>query len=607
MNANALTALRPSDVLPMRRELSVILRRPSSVGAIAALSWANLKETPDGAGGPRWRLEGSPAVVMLAKKLFSGALSRRSDYVSWPATRASFEDLLMLMHRYPVEVAAGATQRVWNEQWADLTWSHEARLGIIDVAVGGGAGRFNGTLMAFQEEGVAFGVAGRRSLNCDEVGLGKTVQALAWLNRLDDWPAVIVCQPHLQRHWRLKIPEFLDARLASELPGLDLGLTWMRLRGTTPGRPGSGAMRAHIYVVHYLVLYGWANWLVDRGVRSVVFDEVQETRHTGTAKSDACRKIAKAGRNVLGLSGTPIYNKGIEMHSVMDCIDRGSLGTRAEFKENWGREGDADLVEDPALLGQYLRDRGLMIRRRKEDVLSELPDCRRVVEMIDGDNERFATLVTEARRLAREAVTIKDPFDRARMEAEAINGARLATGIAKAPAVLLFLLGLLEAEQPTLFFAHHHAVVDEIMGGLRKHKPVAITGRQTMAQKSWAQEAFMAGETNLCLISLRSATGLDGFQHRARVVAFGELDWSPAVMSQAIGRAHRMGLRDSVLAYYLVADLGTDPFMLEALKVKEAQSQGILQDRPETAEDRERADAAAKEHMAAVLRMLRGE
>jgi hypothetical protein len=128
--------------------------------------------------------------------------------------------------------------------------------------------------------------------------------------------------------------------------------------------------------------------------------------------------------------------------------------------------------------------------------------------------------------------------------------------------------------------------------------PVCITGRQDKTQKDDAVTAFARGDTNLCLISLRTATGIDGLQKRARVVVFAELDWSPAVHRQAEDRAHRMGQRDSVLAYYLVTDLGTDPFVMMTLNLKASQFTGLMQDRTETDDDRRDADAAAKDHMA---------
>jgi hypothetical protein len=236
----------------------------------------------------------------------------------------------------------------------------------------------------------------------------------------------------------------------------------------------------------------------------------------------------------------------------------------------------------------------------------ELPAKRRVIEPIAGDQGIFAELVTKAAQLARDAAEIDDPFDRARMEAEAIREGRRATALAKLPAVIAFLRGLMEAGEPTLCFVHHHAVVDGILEALEEFSPACITGREDRDVKDEAQKRFVENETNLCLISLRVATGLDGLQARARVVVFAELDWSPAIHRQAEDRAHRMGQRDSVLAYYLVTDLGTDPFVMMTLNLKASQFTGLMQDREETDDDRRAGDAAAKEHMENVLAMLRG-
>lgn len=432
-----------------------------------------------------------------------------------------------------------------------------------------------------------------------------TPQALALLDTVDDWPAVVVCQPHVQRHWEIKIEEFLTAVRAGQ-PKPEGSLTWLSLRGAKPSRD---VPPADLYLIHYLVLRHWDGWIKARGVRSVILDEVQETRHPGTAKSDAVRSITRTARNVVGLSGTPIYNRGVEIYNVMNAISRGSLGPKVDFQEAWCLKNDPEIVEDPALLGKYLVDRKLMLRRRKDEVLTELPPKRRVVEMIDADNALFADFVREAQRLARSAFEAKDPFDRSRMEAEAVNGARRATAIAKAPAAVAFLRGLLEAGEPTLVFAHHHAMVDTILDGfecLEDRRPACITGRETLAAKSANQERFVKGETDLCIIGLRAATGLDGLQARAKCVVFAELDWSPAVHRQAEDRAHRMGQKDSVLAYYLVADVGTDPFMMEALNLKLSQFLGLMQDRDETEDDRAVAEQASKQHLERVLAMLRG-
>jgi hypothetical protein len=58
-------------------------------------------------------------------------------------------------------------------------------------------------------------------------------------------------------------------------------------------------------------------------------------------------------------------------------------------------------------------------------------------------------------------------------------------------------------------------------------------------------------------------------------VVFGELDWSPGVHEQAIGRLHRDGQTDTVTAYYLQADEGSDPVIADVLGVKRQQIEGF--------------------------------
>jgi SNF2 family DNA or RNA helicase len=81
----------------------------------------------------------------------------------------------------------------------------------------------------------------------------------------------------------------------------------------------------------------------------------------------------------------------------------------------------------------------------------------------------------------------------------------------------------------------------------------------------------------------RAAAGLN--LQRASCVVFGELDWSPAIHSQAEDRAHRIGQQDSVLRYYLVAEEGTDEVIQEFLGLKSSQFNGVMGDKTQTEED----------------------
>jgi SNF2 family DNA or RNA helicase len=101
------------------------------------------------------------------------------------------------------------------------------------------------------------------------------------------------------------------------------------------------------------------------------------------------------------------------------------------------------------------------------------------------------------------------------------------------------------------------------------------TGSETPAEKLKAKESFVKGEASILILSLRSGAGLDGLQEVASSIVFGELDWSPGVLEQCIGRVARDGQKKSVVAYFLVAEDGADPVIAETLGLKREQIEGI--------------------------------
>src|SRR5690606_4870756 len=100
-------------------------------------------------------------------------------------------------------------------------------------------------------------------------------------------------------------------------------------------------------------------------------------------------------------------------------------------------------------------------------------------------------------------------------------------------------------------------------------------GSESFRQKEEAKKRFVEGDCPLFIMSLRSGAGLDGLQGVCNTVVFGELDWSPGVHEQCIGRVHRDGQNQSTNVYYLLATEGSDPIVADVLGVKRAQVEGI--------------------------------
>ena len=545
------------------------------------------RDNRDSHGPGFWIIDGEPAVTEMAKRLFPGSEGRGQGIAKFPATKRAAGDLNWLMLRYPLRVSEEHRER-WQAARLEAIEHSRVRRDTNDrrphmpTPVG-----FSGKLLPFQEEGLAYLTNNERCLLADAMGTGKTVEALAWLHANRLFPALVIAQPHVVPQWLNEIQKFL--------PGAAVYVA----KGLTPKRH----VEADIILTHYLLLRAWKQRLLDLKPAAVVFDEIQELRHTGTEKYSAASLVAETAPKVVGLSGTPIYNHGAEIWNVLNVLDYHCLGDFDSFTREWCWGYGREVVKDPVLLGDYLRREGLMLRRRIEELLPDLPAKRRVLQHIDVDRGLYDSLIGDAVDMALDAAETKDVFKRGRLTREAINITRRATGVAKAKYVSAFVRALLEADEPVLLFAYHHDVWDLYTQSLREFQPVRLTGHETTAQKAAAVKAFMDGETDLCMVSLRAATGLN--LQRATCVVFGELDWSPAIHSQAEDRAHRIGQKGSVLCYYLMCDEGTDQDMTEALGLKVEQFTGLMGDKPETEEDKALAESVASDHMKRVIEKLK--
>ncbi|MDD6142898.1 MAG: DEAD/DEAH box helicase [bacterium] len=519
-----------------------------------------------------WVVKGDPTVTELCKRLFPGTETSKRGEARFTAHRRIVGDLNWLMLRYPLTVRQSDMER-WENALADareyVIRREEAR--FMPVRVTPNPTTFAGKLTTFQEEGLGFLLRTDRGLLADEMGLGKTVQALAMLSETGAYPALIVAPPHLMRNWQNEIERFV--RRPDGTP-----LQVHVIKGLKPYQ----LPQADIYLMHYLLLRGWKEALPQAEILTVIFDEIQELRHAGTEKYSAASLVADAASRVIGLSGTPIYNRGAEIWNVVNILDYHFLGDYESFTREWCYGYGNQIVAKPELLGEKLREEGMMIRRTKQDVLKDLPPKRRLVMAIDADDAVYRRLMQPVHRTIWQLKNDREAnaSQRALWEMEIERGERQATGIAKAPYVAQFVRALLDADEKVLLFAHHHEVMDIYKKELHAYSPAFITGRETPAMKDRSVERFMTGKTNLCCISLRAAAGLN--LQRASCVVFGELDWSPAVHSQAEDRAHRMGQTDSILCYYLVSSEGSDQDMQDALGLKVSQFVGLMGDTPQS-------------------------
>ena len=469
-----------------------------------------------------WVVKGDPSVTEVCKRLFPGSAGSRRGEARFTAHRRAVGDLCWLMMRFPLEIKA-SDRALWEKA---VTGAREyavrqAKLSTMPVRMTPPDGAFLGTLRPFQEEGLSYLCSHDRCLLADEMGLGKTVQALAFLSSTGSLPALVIPPAHLTRNWQEETLRFL--RVDGKAPRVHT------IRGLKP----YDLPEADVYIMHYLLLRGWKSVLPTLPFRSVIFDEIQELRHAGTEKYSAASLLSESCERVIGLSGTPIYNRGGEIWNVINILDYHFLGDWESFSREWCSGYGNQLVLKPDLLGAYLRREGLMLRRTKQEVLRELPPKRRLVQELDWNDKVYAQLMAPVMRdvLRWKQDDQLSAQERAMLEESISQHARQATGVAKAPYVCQFVRALLDGGEKVLLFAHHHQVMDIYKQELKAFSPGFITGRETTLAKMNAVDRFQSGRTDVLCISLRAASGLN--LQRATCVVFGELDWSPAVHSQA--------------------------------------------------------------------------
>jgi hypothetical protein len=472
-------------------------------------------------------------------------------------------DLSWFLQRYPLRMSAGDVLKLTERK--TLFETQQAALGSILSADWKPTTklmfRHNRPPYPYQQQAAEMCRRLGRLLLLDDVGMGKTISALATIAVPELLPAAIVVQPHLADQWK---DEYIDAftHLKAHI-----------IKGTRPYE----LPPADIYIFRYTNIAGWVDYIDKAPFKSVIFDEIQELRHGfDTQKGASARAFLTHARLKMGLTATPIYNYGSEIFNIIEFLDPGALGTWIDFTTEWcSRHGTHWKVDDPPALGTHLAEQHLSLRRLEGDVGSQMPPVNTIIQTIPYDEEVAAQSEDLARQLA--LTVTRGDFMASGQAAREFNALmRHTTGVAKARHVAAFVKILLGHGRPVLLTGWHRDVYDIWMAELAEHEPMLFTGSESTTAKRKAKKAFMAGDTNLLIMSLRSGTGLDGLQERGSTVVFGELDWSPQVHKQVIGRLRRPGQTRQVDAIYLVTDGGSDPYLVTTLGIKADQSRGIL-------------------------------
>jgi hypothetical protein len=526
---------------------------------------------------PLWMLRATPDVMLRLKRILPRAENYRAPFITIEHTPEVARDLEWVLERWPLDVsdedrarlvAAADEHREREEHVLRILSGDRPHLDLLEPAR---------PAREYQLVAADLALVSGSLLLADDLGLGKSMSGLLVLRDPARLPALVVCPTHLPRQW------------VSELA---LTLPWLKAHILRSGQPydiaNTREMKGEdpdVLIVNYHKIRGWADHLPGL-VRTVIFDEAQELRRANSDKYNAAARIADAAELRMGLTATPVYNYAGEIYNIMSILAPEALGSREEFAREWGHTSwhEKLQVRDPRALGTYLRDQGLMLRRTRQDVGRELPEVVRVPHTVSADENVYEQLMAGAVDLAE--IVLHGERKQAFLAAGELDWeTRRATGVSKAPYVAEFVKMLLESERKVVLFGWHRDVYDIWLRRLAAFNPVLYTGSESPAQKEESKRRFLHEDPDdeetgkdacrVFIMSLRSGAGLDGLQAVTNVAVFGELDWSPGMHDQCIGRLHRDGQGDQVIAYFLNSSIGSDPIVMDVLGIKRMQSEPL--------------------------------
>lgn len=522
----------------------------------------------------RWAIQADPDIVIRLKRILPAIKTSRADTLFVSDTETNSRDLDWITNRWLFDMTDSDRAHL-QQRAADDQKREELIGGII-------AGNATVTpnpdwltpqipLRGYQRTATDLARTSGALLVGDELGIGKTAISLGLLENPAARPALAVILTGLGAQWLRELNKFYP-----QLTGIELRTTKAETEMPTICGP-DGEIAYDLILVNYAKLASWRHHLAGK-IRTVIFDEVQELRRPESLKYEAAAHIATQATTRCGLSATPIYNYGGECFAIMDALNHGSLGHRDEFIREWCGKGsaygtDSNMskirVDNPEGLRAHLKSRGLFLRRTLEEVGLTLEDALTIEQVVPSDTAKYDELTGNAVEMAKLILSqTASNSDKWRTASELDWKLRQATGIAKAPFVADFVRMLLASQDKIVLFGWHRSVYDLWLERLKEFKPVLYTGTESSTAKARSVKEFLKGDSRLLIMSLRSGAGLDGLQEAASTIVFGELDWSPGVHRQSIGRLHRPGQQHKVLAYFCVSTDGSDPVMLDTLNIK---------------------------------------
>lgn len=406
-------------------------------------------------------------------------------------------------------------------------------------------------LMPFQKDGVKFGIKKQgRVLLADEMGLGKTIQALAIAFYYhSNFPLLIIAPASLIHEWESAVSKFLNIRGIIIKNKVDLNKI------------------NSVSIISYNLATTLYTSLNQLNYKVIICDECHYLKSLKSKRTKELIPILQNTLRLIMISGTPALSRPCELFPILHCLNKklfrnfNEYGTRyCDGKKVNGYMDYKGCSNSDELI--FLLEKEIMIRRNKNDILTNLPPKRRKHIILHSNSTIDYTI---SNKTAYYGNTVED---------DVIKAYKLAAEI-KQESVINYIKKMITNNDKFLVFAHHQTMINELENCCQNCNIyyIRIDGRTGKQKRHELVELFQTNtEYQVAILSLTAAsTGLT--LTAAKSVVFAELYWNPGTLMQAEDRIHRIGQTTPVDIYYLICKKTIDeifwPYLLKKLNILE--------------------------------------
>lgn len=433
-------------------------------------------------------------------------------------------------------------------------------------------------LYPYQAVGTLFLAFTESALLADDMGLGKTPMAIAASILLQEQHGIehvlVITPASVKYQWGKEIERFSDA-------------SYTVIGGSKQKRAQQYAQRSFFTVMNYELMLRDRQHVHDLKPDLVILDEAQRIKNWRAQTSQAIKDLPR--RFAFVLTGTPLENKLEELFSIVEFLDDKLLGPPWQFmaqhviKDEWG-----GIIGYKDLEGVRRAIAPILLRRRKADVLTELPE--RI------DNDFWLDLETEQARLYRPlekqltalirmpewgpeqsalALSLVSKLREAACAAQLVEpGTKSSNKLRELPNLVDEITAeghkILIFTQWERMTRHAEAALQPLGAGMvRMHGGMGLRARQRIV------EQFNTDPSTMIFVST-DAGGLGLNLQAASYVINLDLPWNPARIEQRIGRAHRIGQVNPVNVINIISINTIEQRVLDVLYRKQELFEEIL-------------------------------